>query len=327
MSQVEERDQKRRRVDENESNPLPVSRRASVADLPDTVLRECLFFVGPGHFRNVAGTCRRFHEQYLFPKKTTWESAAASAKCAKLCLEDHVEDGGNIESTTRALPKIVHAATSLGNVEVLQWAFGEHGHIPDWRAFVEAVERGHVTVLEWAEVNRIPLRSRDIWEIALRHGHVHMLEWIHQHIPFELDDRNRRLAGECGQIPVLRWMVDRNLLPTDDRSVWLGAINERNIHVLDWLHEHGFPLYKPIVEFAAASGSINVLAWAHSHGLPFSSSACREAAYSGHLDALKWLREHDCPWNEKVIKHAEHSRYYVIAQWARDNGCPEPERG
>jgi hypothetical protein len=51
-------------------------------------------FLGQGHYRFVAGTCRAFADSYRKVMtyqnsyKTTWESTAASVACAKICLNE-----------------------------------------------------------------------------------------------------------------------------------------------------------------------------------------------------------------------------------------------
>lgn len=83
-------------MSENKSNKRPrLDDGASlcILDLPDVLIKACLSFVGPGHYLHIAGTCQKFQEQYSFPKETTWESAASSVSCAKLCLNDNLETG------------------------------------------------------------------------------------------------------------------------------------------------------------------------------------------------------------------------------------------
>ena len=80
-------DSKRRRVE----GPAA----ATISSLPDAVLQHCFSFVGPGHYRYVAGVTRWFQTVYSVKheSKTTWDSAAASVSRAELCLEDERKHG------------------------------------------------------------------------------------------------------------------------------------------------------------------------------------------------------------------------------------------
>jgi len=65
MSDVGESDEKRHQLNRKEAALF------CITDLPNVLLKECLYFVGPGHYHFIAGICRRFQEIYSFPQTTT----------------------------------------------------------------------------------------------------------------------------------------------------------------------------------------------------------------------------------------------------------------
>jgi len=148
----------------------------NIAAIPDAVLQHCFSFIGPGHYRNVAGTSHLFRDIYNIKheKKTTWESAAASVACAEKCLEDAREKG---EDASEALVQIAHEVIKVGQVDMLNWAH-QNGCMWKLSIFSEAGKFGHVCVLEWAEAKQLDWYSRELVYYAVSHGHINVLEWL-----------------------------------------------------------------------------------------------------------------------------------------------------
>jgi hypothetical protein len=75
-------------------------------------------FLGPGHYRYVAGTCCAFAEAYgrvmndHNGRKTTWESAAASVACARLCLNE-----------ADMVVSIALPAAQIGQIDVIDFLY------------------------------------------------------------------------------------------------------------------------------------------------------------------------------------------------------------
>jgi hypothetical protein len=72
----------------------------------------------PGHYRYVAGTCCAFAEAYgrvmndHNGRKTTWESAAASVACARLCLNE-----------ADMVVSIALPAAQIGQIDVIDFLY------------------------------------------------------------------------------------------------------------------------------------------------------------------------------------------------------------
>lgn len=285
---------------------------ASIDMLPEAVLQYCFSFVGPGHFRTVAGTNRHFQNvlylnEHDCDNKTYWARAVESISCAELCLED-------ARQTTKldlndALENISLAASSTGRVKVLEWALDKKGYAFPSECFVRAAANGHVCVLEWAKEKNVEWYSKDMVKSAGR----------------ELPERTSWEAAKKGQIGVLDWMKRHDMLDTGD-MLWQYASYQGHIHVLDWLWEHDYNVGPNIFLNACKGGHKHVLLWFRQHNIPWSKYICLYAAYFGNLDLLKWLREeNNCAWNQRVIVCARNRGFVDIEEYAIENGCPLPE--
>lgn len=283
--------------------------------LPYDVLRD-LFrkFLGPGHHRYVAATCRVFRHAYESGtpsqqgQKTTYESAAASVPCAEIC---HVESE-NIED-------IALAAARRGRTQVLEWACNR-GYVSDYCLFYEAARCGQVQVFEWAVAKGLTCEFRIAAGGAASAGHVQVLEWMWEH------GAKRQIFNDCafhatlrGRVSVFEWLK-RHGIPV--KNVDVNAAAGGHVHVLDWLLNNGYSLFLGFVDCAARYGNIPALQWARDHHIRWSSKTCAAAAYGGHINTLKWLRRNGCSWDGNVIYWAQNRCHSNIVEWARKNGCP-----
>jgi hypothetical protein len=291
-------------------------------DLPDVLIKSCLLFVGPGHYRQVAGACHAFQDQYSFPKETYWKSAAASVSCAKFCLAEHLEMEET--STERVLVMLQREAARMGQVCVLQWAWKEHECECSRAHFYSAAHGGHLNVLQWANEKGMDWYSFALCWAAGLNGHVHVLDWIHRH--HHVPEDAAGAAAKGGHVSVLQWMKDHSVLNMNNKLVLIIAAGEGHIDALQWMCENGWFINNVlVVAEAAANGHIAILEWARDNGWPWGSArACSSAAAYGRLDVLQWLRANGCPWDHETLHLAHTNGHALVFQWARDNGCPEP---
>jgi len=294
--------------------------------LPDEMLATCFSFLGGGHYRYIAGTCRRFRHVYehcgerLGKQQTTyWENAAMTVACANKCLDDYQERGLTREEHKLLTNKIITTAAVMGKVQVLEWARVRGGEC-EWHTFRVAAARGYLEVLQWAQSHNLNWFSPAISYDAAFCGHTAILElaWRHDRRHFD----GGSFAARGGHLPVLKWMKERGLLHKYNWHVWYDAAHYGHVHVLEWLVESGYQPDSTVVSGGAKGGHVQVLEWARDHEIRMSIKACAHAAYHGHVHVLQWLREHECPWDGNVLYWARKGRHPEVLEWARANGCP-----
>jgi len=289
-----------------------------ITNLPDVLLQTCLAFVGPGHYRFVAATCRRFHDFYDYETSTMIANAASCVSCAKLCIREI--GSPNAQDTVRTLAT---KAASMGQVKVIQWALDDHSYKLQPEDFISAVHAGHLNVLEWEKDNAVDMNNWwQLCEAAAQSGHVHILKWIHEQHSISC---SARVGAQGGHVPVLQWMKKVGF-DLQKWEVWIAAAREGHVHILDWLHDevNGFENHQTsILRAAAVAGRTNVLLWARDKGITWSNTTCAFAAAYGRLDVVQWLRENECPWSGDTIRSAWANGHPDVVQWARENGCPE----
>ena len=306
-----EPDAKRRRI------AYEASAQCITNTLPEEVLRNIFgTFLGPGHYRYVAGTCRVFWHAYksAMPEqhnhKTFYRSAAASVPCAALCLRE-----------SHSIRQIALEAARGGQIDVIVWA-KNRGCECDYRLFYEAARSGQLEVFEWADTNGLEWVLSGAAAGAASAGHVRLLEWMREHNvqrwPFEHCAFN---AAEGGHVSVLEWLKKHGIT-IHVKACWYRAAENGRVNVLDWLLDHRESLYHFVMDLAAKAGQICVLKWAQQHEVGWSDRTCALAAFGGHLKALKWLRENGCPWDGNVIYWAQENGHSDVVEWARNNGCP-----
>jgi hypothetical protein len=302
--------------------------------LPFEVLRDILNkFLGPGHYRYVAGACRAFRNAYesAMPGEhgtkttTTWKSAAASVSCAKLCLKE----------VKYFLHNIVWEAARKGQMDVIEWTCTQ-GYFFEKRLFEQAALGGQVKVLKWAHDKNVVWDYAFVADCAASAGHVEVLEWMRTHgtekqrrecrpgiadssFPFNCS----KAAARGGHVSVLEWLKQHGIPIRHVCVCWREAAIKGHIRVLDWLLDNGHSLDPKVTNIAAIFGQITVLQWALENKVAFwSIRTSALAAYNGQLNTLKWLQNNGCPWDGNVVYWAQNQGQFDIVEWARSNGCP-----
>jgi hypothetical protein len=308
---------------------------SSITDLiPFEVLREILItFLGPGHYRYVAGTCRTFRNAHknnndaisTTVTTTTWESAAACVSCAKLCLKEvnyyHLHD-------------IAWEAARTGQMDVIQWTCTQ-GYCFEKRLFEQAALCGQLKVLEWAHDKNIVWDYAFVADCAASAGHVKVLEWMRMHGTETTTTRRTcrredsslvfncsKTAARGGHVSVLEWMKQHGMPIRHVGVCWREAAIRGHVLVLNWLLDNGHSLDPKVMNIAAIFGQITVMQWALENKVGWSIQTSALAAYSGQWNALKWLQSKECPWDGSVMYWAKNQGHSDICEWARTNGCP-----
>jgi hypothetical protein len=290
--------------------------------LPNDVLRDVLGkFLGPGHRRYVAGTCRVFRNAYESAMrdehrhKTTWESAAASVPCAELCLGEATENF--------KLRSIAFAAARSGQIDVLELCCNQ-GFVPDCSVFSQASACGQLNVFEFAVAKGLQWNFFSVANNAAEAGHVYLMEWMREHDAHSCFRFCDLFAARGGRVFVFEWLKRLELVRVENViGYWYEAIKRGHVQVLDWLLENGYSSQQPrVMDAAAMWGQISVFQWALDYQIEMSNKTCARAAFHGHLEAVKWLRKNGCSWDGNVIHWAQEKGNSDIAGWARNNGCP-----
>lgn len=123
-----------------------------IASLPEVLLKHCLSFVGPGHYRFIAETCRQFRDRYSFPKNSTFKNAAASLQCSKLCENDSIKVPRSFQLSRRTLMQVIaRHAIRLGKLDVTKWAVEERQHDDQtFRELFQAAGAGGHLICTWS---------------------------------------------------------------------------------------------------------------------------------------------------------------------------------
>jgi Ankyrin repeats (many copies) len=93
------------------------------------------------------------------------------------------------------------------------------------------------------------------------------------------------------------------------------------IHLLEFMHNRGFPWDEETCEKAAMYGHVHCLRYAHRHGCPWDANTCHNAAMYGQLDCLRYAHHNGCPWNAFTCAFAASFGNLECLQYAHEHGC------
>jgi hypothetical protein len=184
-----------------------------------------------------------------------------------------------------------------------------------------------------------------------------LLEWAFKHMPpgcinednlmdcgcmvtipiCQILDRNIKLsgycksvlAGQCGSIPVLEWMLD-------NRWSFMGPIMLKackfGLEVVKWLCDHKAPWMweydeKYLIK-AAKHGHLDLLQWCMNGKLRtkvLPRKALSQAVRYGHFEVAKWLRQQGVQWDSGAYNDISASVNVNMILWAIDDGFPVTE--
>jgi len=259
--------------------------------LSSDLLGLCFSMVGNETFRFVAGTSKRFCNEYLDTfrgeKTTSLSSTAESESRVKLYLAE-------VDNPESRYYEVFRKAAIDGRLNVLQSAQGS-GYdlktILDERVIADAAGKGRLDVIKY-------LRNLAI-------------SW---------DADTCNLAASNGHLDVLKW-ARTNGCPWNEDTCCYAAQNG-HLEVLKWARANGCPWDFRTCSYAARGGHLEVLKWARTNGCPWNQDTCWFAAQGGHLEVLKWARANGCPWDFRTCSYAARGGHLEVLKWARTNGCP-----
>lgn len=127
-------------------------------------------------------------------------------------------------------------------------------------------------------------------------------------------------AAGCGQLEVLKWA--RKIGCEWTVEVCIRAASHDHLGVLQWARENGCEWNLHVCAEAAGNGHLEVLKWARLNGCDWDAFTCAEAAAWGNFEVLKWARSNGCNWNADTCSEAARGGHLEILKWAYENGCP-----
>lgn len=117
------------------------------------------------------------------------------------------------------------------------------------------------------------ITSKRLSYAAAQDGYLSLLIWAKE-IGCVWDVKVFLEAIERGQIPIMRWLVDKKCFRLLSENAFKSVAKGRSLQSLAWLHQ-------------------NAYTWnAETYTL--------QAASAGWLEGLVWLRAHGCPWSKTL---------------------------
>ena len=216
--------------------------------------------------------------------------------------------------------RVYYAALSNGNIEILEYLFTEGSPTFD-DMYLPAVHKGNFDAIKWSYSKGYPLNS-ELYQYVY---HVSILDWLYQYNcpkPANIDN-----AVGNTKLPVLKWFYQHNFVFTNkalahaiasgylDIATWLitpingksicslypgvyvDALWNRNMDVLEFLYDQGYPLTNDTALQLDGSGNT-----------PF-----QLAIKLDYLSAMKWFISHNYPINQEPINLVEYATNYDSA--------------
>ncbi len=129
-------------------------------------------------------------------------------------------------------------------------------------------------------------------------------------------------AAQHGQLHVLQWLHDHGCKM--DSDVCASAAGGDHLHVLKWAHKQGYKLtgfHVACYLWHSRALTLEVMKWLVAHGYIMDQQTCAGAAAGGHMEALQWARTNGCPWDKHTCIEASQGGHFDVLNWARERCC------
>ena len=258
--------------------------------LPDEVLKNCLSFVGKGHYGVVGLVSKKLNEAYKeeFGQKTAYLEMATSVKLASHSLSELCK---NLEEKD----ELLKAAAVNGNLDILRAA------VKDGYDLFPLVALEKTTVYpcldeddddyydpeEYFEPFDVYYTNDDKKQYSwgpqkvnlaklVERGHLHVLKYLHEELHYFLGlQRYIKPAIEHGKLDILEWLEDICIMDNDDLRIGFMddyvlnnnldfcecAIKSGNVESLEWLLESCYSINNEnsVLEDAIKTKSIKMI--------------------------------------------------------------------
>lgn len=185
-----------------------------------------------------------------------------------------------------------------------------------------------ISMIDWIWRNKLVTYNESFFVFVVFKFSVAGLEWIEKVVECDKSFQ-KEIAWEnvacsllySGRIIEIIWMEKRGKIRTNilspDNVIYAAtyAAKQGNVHVLEWLYDHGYSSHVMRLRLerqAAQFGQLNVLKWLHHH-IPFLNSDGLRGwpIMNGHLHVLRWLDKtfNECkPWIMISVKRIARMR-------------------
>lgn len=207
-----------------------------------------------------------------------------------------------------------------------------------------AVLTNRIEILKWAIDISLPLNSDSCVVSAIK-GNIDMLQFL------LIDKSDSSLwnklngslwndkiiikAAQCGQIDVVKWILDN--FDNDDYPCMKFKSSDNELLSLcgydDIIkHEDNLSLVYACSKIkyneltlcacAAQSGNLELVQFLKEHKFLFDFHVHHRAALGGHIHVLKWLKEQFCMFDIDTVIHATINGDIEVLEWFKNNECP-----
>lgn len=195
-------------------------------------------------------------------------------------------------------------AIEFGQIHILEWLV-EQGLTLDSVLADKAAEYGQIAILDWLAAKSIVPDTSDqaLFEQIIGNGKIASLEWLKQH-GVQYDSDIADIAVREDQLPVLKWLAERNVYPSQ-KGFWLtisvspysyGVTDIFNEEILEWIldmnikhHIFNSIFIQNAVDWIAGEGLIDVLQFFANRGILPTMEGANNAKEYDRKEVLDWL--------------------------------------
>ena len=321
-------------------------------DLSDELVLFIVQFLGPGHFRYVAGINKLFYRIYKF----VWE-------VQKMNSDDNKRKSG-------ITAPVSNLATTGGQVDIVAFServsLSERFRMSRWKityytSIADSTSKSRLYLKEDSAPESFKLRkiataaaivgNLDVLDYAMTHAQ--QVDGIGQNL-LRMEDMICTNAAKHGHLHIIQYARSQGCCWT--KNVCRYAAENGHVDVLKWAYKNGCCWSEETCAGAALSGNLALLKWLRccrdttndgqkqqqqsqedeeesspsdflrvslpSQPCPWDGRTCAFAAYNGNLECLKWARQNGCYWNEFTCGYAAQNGHFHLLEWARSQNCP-----
>lgn len=165
------------------------------------------------------------------------------------------------------------ARISFDNKDIITWCF-KNNFKPNVKAIQGACENGNLNLVKWMDKNKFPF-NKNACNMAAYFNHLNVLKFlIDKEYPW--DKKIYEYAAKKGNIKILRFLLNisgRDLtMPWWDENTMITAAKYNQFETLKWLRKHRCPWNVKVIYGALECKNIEMVDWCINNGCPIDSS-------------------------------------------------------